>query len=338
MGIKDITAENKCLLLKLLHRLHNPSDSAWARWVRERVDLATLTGDVAGPHWRDLAELLPLYHVVTSCVVGGGASTCFWEDRWLDCGRLKEVFPLLHSHAISSEVSVACVLRDGVRAHLMPRLTAGAREELAKLSPLLDDVLLSEEDDRRTSPLSGPENVLRAGPIYKMLMKTTGAPLCAFSTFVWQNRAPPRIQFFAWLLVQEKIQCKTNLLLKNIVDDARCELCNQGDETCDHIIFTCPAAADVWSALGVNTGGCSVARLWTVPCPATLPAKHSSVYILLVCWQLWKQRNNLVFNGVPPSISRFWSVCKEDAQLWCQRWPVADRVLADVWCSTFSSM
>jgi len=38
----------------------------------------------------------------------------------------------------------------------MPRLTAGAREELAKLSPLLDDVLLSEEEDRRTSPLSGP--------------------------------------------------------------------------------------------------------------------------------------------------------------------------------------
>ena len=226
MWIKDITAENKCLLLKLLHRLHNPGDSAWARWVRERVDLATLTGDVAGPHWRDLVELLPLYRAVTSCVVGDGASTCFWGDRWLDCGRLKEVFPLLHSHAISSEVSVPCVLRDGVRAHLMPRLTAGAREELAKLSPLLDDVLLSEEDDRRTSPLSGPENVMRAGPIYKMLMKTTGAPLCAFSTFVWQNRAPPRIQFFAWLLVQEKIQCKTNLLLKNIVDDARCELCN----------------------------------------------------------------------------------------------------------------
>ena len=26
MGIKDIATENKCLLLKLLHRLHNPGD------------------------------------------------------------------------------------------------------------------------------------------------------------------------------------------------------------------------------------------------------------------------------------------------------------------------
>jgi len=145
MGIKDIAAENKCLLLKLLHRLHNPGDSAWARWVQERVDLATMAGEVAGPHWRDLAELMPLYRAVTTCAVGDGASTCFWEDRWLNCGRLKEVFPLLHSHAVSTEVSVARVLRDGVREHLMLRLTAGAREEL---SLLLEDVLLLEDDDR----------------------------------------------------------------------------------------------------------------------------------------------------------------------------------------------
>ncbi|KAG2601267.1 hypothetical protein PVAP13_5KG578707 [Panicum virgatum] len=205
MGIKDIAAENKCLLLKLLHRLHNPGDSAWARWVRERVDLATMAGEVVGPHWRDLAELMLLYRAVTTCAVGDGTSTCFWEDWWLNCGQLKEVFPLLHSHAVSTEVSVARVLRDGVRAHLMPRLTAAAREELAKLSPLLEDILLSEDDDRQSSPLVGPENVMRAGPIYKMLMKTTGAPLCAFSTFVWQNRAPTRVQFFAWLLVQERV-------------------------------------------------------------------------------------------------------------------------------------
>jgi len=93
MGIKDIATENKCLLLKLLHRLHNPDDSAWARSVRERINLVTMAGEIAGPHWRDLAELMPLYRAVTTCAVGNGTSTCFWEDRWLNCGRLKEVFP-----------------------------------------------------------------------------------------------------------------------------------------------------------------------------------------------------------------------------------------------------
>jgi hypothetical protein len=31
LGVKDLAAENKCLLLKLLHRLHNPGESACAR-------------------------------------------------------------------------------------------------------------------------------------------------------------------------------------------------------------------------------------------------------------------------------------------------------------------
>lgn len=163
-------------MLKLLHRLHNPDDSAWARWVWEHVDLASTAGEIAGPHWRDLLELMPLYRAITTCVVGDGTSTCFWEDRWLECGRLKEVFTLLHSHATSSEVSVAAVMADSVGGHLVPRLTAGARAELEKLSSLLEGVVLTEEDDRRSSSLAGSENVMSAGPVYKVLMTTTSAP------------------------------------------------------------------------------------------------------------------------------------------------------------------
>ena len=29
--------------------------------------------------------------------------------------------------------------------------------------------------------------------------------------FIWRNFAPPREKFFAWLLVQDRIQCKANL-------------------------------------------------------------------------------------------------------------------------------
>jgi hypothetical protein len=103
--------------------------------VRARVDLTTMAGGVIGPHWRDLGGLLPLYHAITTCTVGDRGATSFWEDWWMGCGRLKDVSPLLHSHAVDAEVSVACVLHDSIREHLVPRLTAGARGELDKLSP-----------------------------------------------------------------------------------------------------------------------------------------------------------------------------------------------------------
>jgi hypothetical protein len=103
------------------------------------------------------------------------------------------VFPLHHSHALSSEVSVERVVHDGIQGHPKTRLSAGARGELVKLSPLLDTMRLTEEADRRTSLLTEAENVLRAGPVYRKLIHVSGAPPCEFADFVWKNQAPPKI-------------------------------------------------------------------------------------------------------------------------------------------------
>lgn len=50
LGIIRLDAQNACLLLKLLHRLHHPQDSAWARWVSGQVSLPDLAGNLAGTH------------------------------------------------------------------------------------------------------------------------------------------------------------------------------------------------------------------------------------------------------------------------------------------------
>lgn len=47
LGVKDIALQNQCLLLKLLHRIYNPDESAWATWVSTGVDLSTLQGPLA---------------------------------------------------------------------------------------------------------------------------------------------------------------------------------------------------------------------------------------------------------------------------------------------------
>jgi hypothetical protein len=76
---------------------------------------------------------------------------------------------------------------------------------------------------------------------------------CPFARFVWSNRAPPRVQFFAWLLVQDRIQSRQNLHRKTNVQqqDAACALCGHPEESADHIIFACPTAAALWHHVGV---------------------------------------------------------------------------------------
>jgi hypothetical protein len=42
--------------------------------------------------------------------------------------------------------------------------------------------------------------------------------MCFFAKFIWENHALPLARFFAWLLVQQWIHCKSNLHTKNIVE------------------------------------------------------------------------------------------------------------------------
>lgn len=54
--------------------------------------------------------------------------------------------------------------------------------------------------------------------LYKAL-KNEHSTQDAWAQFVWQNKAPPQVNFFAWLLAQERTQCKTTLIKKGVVED-----------------------------------------------------------------------------------------------------------------------
>ena len=49
----------------------------------------------------------------------------------------------------------------------------------------------------------------------------------------------------------------------------------------------------------MDTQGCAVQEVWKVPRPATIPAKHYDSFLLLVRWNLWKHRNEVVFKSLP---------------------------------------
>jgi hypothetical protein len=103
LGITDLMTRNTCLLLKLLHRIFTAMGSSWASWVRGRVCLATLTGDLSGDHRMTLCALLSLYRSITTCLIKDGRSTAFWFDAWHGEDDLSTKFPSLFSHAKKSE-------------------------------------------------------------------------------------------------------------------------------------------------------------------------------------------------------------------------------------------
>ena len=53
--------------------------------------------------------------------------------------------------------------------------------------------------------------------------------------------APPWVQIFLWLLLQEKINSKERVNRLGIVEanDIKCVFCGTDDETIDHLFITC---------------------------------------------------------------------------------------------------
>ncbi|TVU02738.1 hypothetical protein EJB05_51736, partial [Eragrostis curvula] len=224
LGVRDLAIQNRCLLLKLLHTLHTRADSSWATWVAEHADIASMQGDLHGDHWDTLRALLPAYQELTAVKLGDGRTCSFWNDSWLPQGRLSEELPALFSHAIKPGASVHAVTTGGLRSHLTPRLSRAAEAELQQATSWLADIQLTAEPDRRCSPLIDDDNRLRTAPIYRMLVAGTDHS-CPYAHYVWNNCAPPRVQFFSWLLVQGRIKSRSTLLTKHVVQNDTCELC-----------------------------------------------------------------------------------------------------------------
>jgi hypothetical protein len=335
LGVRDLRLQNTCLLLKLVHRAHDASSSAWSRWLEMEfgglLEAPDSTDD--GVHLASLRRLLPDYRLLTTVELGDGRTTAFWHDCWSAAGVLAETYPALYSHARRPEASVRSVLGQSLQLAFVPRLTTTASVEFDALSDLVADVTLSDCADVRRCPWEDAAQKLSSSALYKTVV-ATGA-VCDYYKFVWENCAPPKVKFFGWLLVQNRIQTKENLLKKHCLDDDVCEVCGSGTESAAHLIAGCSFSSGFWQRMGIALEEDDVANLWCVRPPAHLPSAHFNAFMLLCCWRLWKHRHDVVFRALPPSYSRLFAGCRDDANLWTCRLPHKDRGVALAWAAVF---
>jgi len=98
----------------------------------------------------------------------------------------------------------------------VPRLSAQASAELSQLQTIVSQVVLSSARDNRRGPFCLPQSKLDSGSLYRLLQSKDAPPHPA-AKFIWETRAPPRVQFFIWLMVHGRVQCRTNLFRKTIL-------------------------------------------------------------------------------------------------------------------------
>jgi hypothetical protein len=246
LGVHCLVTQNRCLQVKLLHRLHSDCDAPWSRWIWDNAQGPVVPRRrcaVTGPHWHRLVELTPLYRSITSVQVGNGSHASFWHDAWLSEMPLAVRCPILLSHAVDAGVCVRSVLAGGLDRALVPRLTDAADRERAMVASEMAAVTLSDAADRwalRHCHKRG--GALDVGALYRMCM--FGGVDASFAPYIWENSAPSKVRVFPWLLVQARILLRASLLKKKILSaaEAVCPICKDPEESASHIVFHCTVA------------------------------------------------------------------------------------------------
>jgi hypothetical protein len=71
---------------------------------------------------------------------------------------------------------------------------------------------------------------------------------------IWKTKCIPKIKFFSWLLLNDRLNTRNILRRrKKVLDEGyNCVMCHNGEEeTAAHLFFNCPAAASRWLAWGI---------------------------------------------------------------------------------------
>ncbi|CAN6248749.1 unnamed protein product [Urochloa humidicola] len=339
LGIKNLTIQNRGLLSKFLAKLHQPPSTNWQRWFH-RFYGAGANRDLGDSHyldtpvWSSLLQLLPEFRQCTQVHLGNGRTTSFWFDHWIGPSALAVSFPALFSHCQRANITVHEAWAGGHwELQLHSRLSSVALSELQVLLLALQNAQPDQQaQDSRGMHLSMAP--FSSAEFYRWSFSSL--PQDPFAEKVWANAATPRCKQFLWLLHRERLPSSVLLFHKNIVDAPSCALCAAAEDQ-DHLLMRCPRARRVWKLLGwpLVPYLSSFRDIWDVPqLPEHLPTAIRSAIITAVLWNIWKARNDLVFNHAFKPPRAILLAVQADLNLWKHRVrSMTDRVSLVAWAA-----
>ncbi|XP_031115795.1 uncharacterized protein LOC116019654 [Ipomoea triloba] len=272
LGIKSMRHMNLAFLAKLGWRLLKEDKPYWiqvlkAKYTGRQNDINLIRPVSRSSNaWRGINAAMNILKKGSSTAIGYGNQTKFWTSKWLIDDALGNVAT---SDIPLEDIDLA--VRDYWSSD-----TGWNTQRLAHLLPqgiinTLNGVMLSNE------------------PNHKDL----------------RTRLPNRIKFFMWLITHGRIMCNAERKRRHFTASDYCHLCRDVTEDIDHVLRKCPAAMEVWKALmppQAFEGEIQIdCKLWIMKNLKVRGRRYGfldwSAAFSVICWQLWKWRNSMVFKN-----------------------------------------
>ena len=248
------------------------------------------------PVWHDLIKVKHIYLRGREIKVKNGKTCAFWLEKWLDKEALCVTFPVLFDLCKDKNITVHSVLEKGGQIdfnrwrpplifeqwlHVLNRVYAFPFENNK------DTVVWRWNKSGRFSSKSAYEHL-------------TSAENGQGHKHIWKAKLPYKIKIFIWLLENNAVLTKENLIRRKWAGDPSCYFCSD-IETTNHLFFLCPVAKVVWDIVGQCLNATTIPqniqqyKEWI---KESLPG-GDLVYTFgfaAICWALWKCRNRACFD------------------------------------------
>jgi mannosylglycoprotein endo-beta-mannosidase len=273
---------------------------------------------------------MKVFYDATTITVGNGRLTPFWHAPWLFGTKPIAIAPLVFACSKRKNWMVSQALLGDAwigKITMDETFTLVHLHQFVELWSLLDQVHLQENVEDTISWNLTTSGEYTAKSAYEF--QFVGLNPSRVFMKVWRAWAPPKVKFFAWLAIQNRIWTADRLEKRGWQNCGLCPLCNQTTETVNHLFVSCRYTVRLWCYvkewLGIHDihprqwrgSGLSTKNWWSLMTAGPSSNRKAMASLtLLVSWEVWNERNARVFQHklAPPFV--ILDIIKRETRLW----------------------
>jgi len=269
-----------------------------------------------------------LFTVSVFTTVGNGHNTLFWTDRWLHGCSIENLAPNVFE-CMPARLRKSRTVREALHDLTWVSDIRGALGwlglvEYLELWDVLTDVVLQDTEDIHHWKFEA-SGLFSSRSAYRAFF----AGSMGFEPWkrLWKSWAPSKCKTFIWVAIRNRCWTVDCLQKRGLPHPDYCPLCDQEEETVQHLLTTCVFARQFWfsilqslnlSQLVPRHTDNSFADWWKKSWKKLQKhlRKGFNSLVILGAWVIWKHRNACVFDGTTPNLQGALQSFKDECHLW----------------------
>jgi len=308
LGIINLRSQNKALLLKHLDKFYNKKEIPWVKLIWNAHypigQVPHAITDRGSFWWRDILKLCDLFRGIAECKIGDGSTVLFWSDLWND-NILQTKYPRLFFFAKNKNITVAQFLsNNSLETQFHLPISEQEYQEFQSIQDYIQTIQVHHNTKDSWQYIWG-NKTYSSSKFYNLPYKNVQPP--APFIWVWDSRCSNKLRVFSWLLLMDRLNTRNILKRKKHKlegNNYNCILCsNNLEETAFHLFFSCPFSQACWQYLGIHWDFSMDFFHMLIQAKQQFQSPFFMEIFIIGAWQIWKQRNNFIFDRGRPSFS-----------------------------------